>query len=109
MGSSSFRDTDRAALSKSTNLLSGDVNEFVGPARVNVYAVASALGMRMSVFADDSLVVDDKEIPNIGTSLAKSDHLIDSFAVGPGTRIAVFLRETANVATTDTLVCVESL
>lgn len=99
---------NQAALSTSSNLLSGDVNEFVPyPALVQVRAVSSATGMRISMFADTDLLVDDKEIPYIGTSLIDKDHVIDSFQVDAGTRLAIRGRETANVATTDYYVSVE--
>lgn len=97
-----------AALSKSANLLAGDINEFVPyDALVQLRAVSSAIGMRLSVFADADLIVDDKEIPFIGTSLIDKDHVIDSFEVDGGTRLAITGRETANVATTDYYVSVE--
>jgi len=97
-----------AALSKSANLLAGDVNEFVPyDAEVKLRAVSSAIGMKLSVFADSDLIVDDKEIPYIGTSLIDKDHVVDSFIVEAGTRLAVTGRETANVATTDYYVSVE--
>ncbi len=97
-----------AALSKSANLLAGDINEFVPyDAEVALRCVSSAIGMRLSVFADSDLIVDDKEIPFIGTSLIDKDHVIDTFAVEGGTRLAITGRETANVATTDYYVSVE--
>lgn len=74
---------------------------------VTVYAVSSASGIRMSLLADSDVAVDDKEIVGIGTSLLVPDHIIDSFAVGPGTRLALTLRETANVSTTDILVAID--
>lgn len=97
-----------AALSKSANLLAGDVNEFVPyDAEVALRAVSSAIGMKLSVFADSDLIVDDKEIPYIGTSLIDKDHVVDTFVVEGGTRLAVTGRETANVATTDYYVSIE--
>lgn len=99
---------NQAALSKTANLLAGDVNEFVPyDAEVKIRAVAVAIGIRLSVFADSDLIVDDKEVPYIGTTLIDDAHVVDSFVVEGGTRLAVTLRETANVATTDTYVSVE--
>lgn len=107
---SSFVTTNLAANTKSANLLSGDINEFVAQnSLVNVYAVASASGVRLSMLADSDIAVDDKEIVAIGTTLDKSQHLIDSFAVAAGTRLAATLRETAGVATTDILTAFEVL
>lgn len=97
-----------AANTKSANLFSGDVNEFIPyDALVQIRSVTSAVGMRLSVFADSDLLVDDKPIPYIGTSLIDKDHVIDSFEVSAGTRMAVTLRETVGVATTDTYVGLE--
>jgi len=101
-------DANRAALSKSSNLLSGDNNEFVPyDAEIAIRAVASAVGMRLTIMADSDIIVDDKEIPYIGTSLVDKDHVIDTFSVEGGTRLTATLRETANVATTDTYFGVE--
>lgn len=96
------------ASTKTANVLQGDVNEFVPyDAIVRVTAISSAIGVKMSVFADSDLLVDDKEIPFIGTSLIGSDHIIDEFEVEAGTRLAIFLRETAAAATTDVYTGVE--
>lgn len=99
---------NQTALSKTANLLSGDVNEFVPyDALVRVTSVASAVGIRYSVFADSDILVDDKEIPFIGTTLIDKDHVVDEFAIEGGTRLSVFARETANVGTTDHYLGVE--
>lgn len=99
---------NQTALSKSANLLSGDVNEFIPyDAEVALRAVSSAIGMKLSVFADTDLIVDDKEIPYIGTSLIDKDHVVDTFVVEAGTRLSITGRETANVATTDYYVSIE--
>lgn len=108
MPSSQFENANLAASTKTANLLAGDINEFVPyPAVVNVYAVSSAAGVNISMLADSDVAIDDKEIITIGTTLNKSDHLIDSFAVGAGTRLAATLRETAAAATTDVLTAFE--
>jgi hypothetical protein len=99
-----------AASTKTGNILSGDVNEFVTQmSQVNIYQVSSATGIRVSVYADTDIAVDDKEIPFIGTTLVSSDQLVDSFVVMPGTRLAIFLRETAAASTTDVYTKVEVL
>lgn len=96
------------ASTKTANILAGDINEFVPQmSQVNVYAVTSATGVRISLFADSDIAVDDKEIAAVGSTLNKSDHLLDSFVVGPGTRLAVFLRETAGAGTIDVYTCIE--
>lgn len=104
MPTSMFENANLAASTKTGNLLAGDVNEFIPfDASVEVFAVASAANVNLSVFADSDLLVDDKEIINIGATLNDKDHLIDTFLVAEGTRLAAFLRETGAVATTDVL------
>lgn len=98
------------ANAKSANLLAGDINEFVPVrARVNVFAVSSAIGTNITVLADSDVAVDDQEILAIGTTMDKSQHLVDSFVVAPGTRLAITLRDTSGAATNDILVGVEVL
>lgn len=105
---SNFNQANLAASTKTANILAGDINEFIAQrSMVTIYAVSSATGIRMTVLASSDVVVDDKEILPIGTSLLVPDHLIDSFAVGPGTRLLLTLRETAAVATTDVLIAVD--
>lgn len=104
MPASYFENANVTASARSSNLLAGDINEFIPyPAVVNIYAVSSAANVNLTILADSDVAIDDKEIVAIGTTLDKSQHLVDSFAVGAGTRIAAFLRETAGTATTDVL------
>jgi len=108
MGFSVVYSENLAASTKTGNVISGDVNEFVSNGGVvTIYAVAQAIGIKMSVFADSDLIIDDKEIPFIGTTLVKKDHFLDSFEVEAGTRLSIFLRETKAVATNDVYVGVE--
>lgn len=108
MPKTTLRNDNLTASTKTANLLSGDVNEFIPyDANVRITQVSSASGVRVSVFADSDLLVDDKEIPFIGTTLIDKDHVVDEFQVDAGTRLAVFLRETAGVGTTDVLTGVE--
>ena len=108
MPSTNIRNDNLAASTKTANILAGDVNEFIPyRAQVRIYQVSSASGVRCTILADSDVVVEDKEIPFIGTTLDKSAHLLDSFFVSAGTRLAIFLRETAGVATTDVLTAVD--
>lgn len=105
---SNFNQPNLAASTKTANLLSGDINEFVTQrSMVNIYAVSSASGIRMTLLASSDVAIDDKEILPIGTSLLIPDHLIDSIPVAAGTRLSLTLRETAAAATTDVLVAVD--
>jgi len=107
---SSFENANVTASVKTANILAGDINEFV-PVRsqVNIFAASSAAGVNITILADSDVAIDDKEIINIGTTLNKSDHLLDSFLVEAGTRLALFLREVDGTATTDVLTGVEVL
>lgn len=108
MPKSMLTNNNIAASTKTANLLSGDVNEFIPyDANVRITQVSSAGGVNVSIFADSDLLVDDKPIPFIGTSLIDKDHVVDDFDVAAGTRLAIFLRETAGAATTDVLTGVE--
>jgi len=108
MAFSSSETVDIAANTTSANLLSGDINEFVTvPSQVNLFAVASAREMRITMLADSDVAVDDQPIVSIGTSLDKSQHLVDSFLVGAGTRLALRIRNTGTATTIDTLTGVE--
>lgn len=96
------------ASTKTANLLAGSIFEFLNAnAQVNVYAVSSAGGIRMQVMADSQTVVDDNEIVTIGTTLIDKDHLITTFNAYAGTRLSLFLRETAAAGTTDVLLKIE--
>jgi len=108
MSFSSSNTVNLGANAKSANLLSGDINEFVTVAsQVNLFAVSSAIGTNITMLADSDVAVDDQEIVAIGTSLDKSQHLIDSFLVAAGTRLALTLRDTSGAATNDILTGVE--
>jgi len=110
MGYTTSNTVNLGANATSANLLSGDINEFVPVrSRVNIFAVSSAVGTNITVFADSDVAVDDQEILAIGTSLDKSQHLVDTFAVAAGTRLNVRLRDTSGAATNDILVGVEVL
>lgn len=103
-------EVDLTANARTANLLAGNILEFITVAsQVNIFAVASAAAVNIEILADSDVAVSDSEIIAIGTSLDKSQHLIDSFAVSPGTRLALFLRTTTATATTDVLWAVEVL
>lgn len=108
MPSSMFYNANLAASTKTANILAGDINEFIAQdSIVTIYNVSSAIGVNVTVLADADVAVNDKEIPFIGTTLVQKDHALDSFAVAAGTRMAVFLRETAAAATTDVYTKIE--
>jgi len=108
MSYSTNNEVDLAANATTANLLSGDINEFVTvPSQVNLFAVASVAGINVTMLADSDVAVDDQEILAIGTSLDKSQHLVDSFLVAAGTRLTLRLRNTTVTATIDILTGIE--
>lgn len=108
MPTTMLNNANLSASTKTANLLAGDINEFIPTdSIVTISQVSSAIGVNLTVLADSDVAVDDKEIIHIGTTLNASDHVIDTFAVSAGTRLALFLRETAAAATTDVLTKLE--
>jgi hypothetical protein len=108
MPSISVNNTNLTANTRTANIIAGDPNEFLYyPATIRVYQVSSAAGVRTSLLADTDVVVDDKEILGIGTTLDTSAHLFAEFEVEANTRLSVFLRETAGVGTTDVLTLID--
>jgi len=108
MSYSTSETVDIAANTTSANLLSGDINEFVTVAsQVNLFAVASAREINVTMLADSDVAVDDQPIVTIGTSLDKSQHLVDSFLVSAGTRLNLRVRNTGTATTIDILTGIE--
>ncbi len=97
------------ALFKSASVLAGDVAcEIINyPAHVKLNAVSSASGVKITMFADTDLLIDDKEVLLIGTSMNELDATFAEFDIEAGTKLALIYRETANVATTDLLLTLE--
>jgi len=105
---STFNTANIAANGTSANILAGDINEFITQrSMVTLYALPSATGIRMNVLASSDVVIDDKELLNIGTNLIIPDQLVDSFAVAAGTRLSIRYRDTAGLATTDVLTAMD--
>jgi hypothetical protein len=103
-----FYNANLTASTETANILAGDINEFIPvDSIVSIYNTSSAIGVAVTVLADSDVAIRKKEIPFIGTTLNKKDHLIDSFAVAGGTRMAIFLTETAAAATTDVYTVIE--
>jgi hypothetical protein len=96
------------ANSKTANILAGNINEFVATrSRVQLACISSASGVKLTFLAGSDVGIDDAEILNIGTALVYPDSVIDTYLVGPGTRMLLTLRETAGVSTTDILTSVD--
>lgn len=105
---SSINQLNLTANTRSSNLLAGNINEFIPQKSVvTFYLKSSATGIKATILASSDVSSDSVEINSIGTSLAIPDDLFDSFVVGPGTRLALFLQETAGVSTTDIIGAVD--
>lgn len=103
-----FNNVNLTANTTSSNLLAGNINEFVTQRSVvTFYLIASAAGIKVKILASSDVAVDQAEVITIGTSLIIPDNMFVSFPVGPGTRLAITLTETAGVSTTDTLGAVD--
>lgn len=110
MPTSTFESPNLTASVRTANILAGDINEFVTQDSViNLYCISSAGNIHTTMFADSDVTIDNKEIVAIGTSLLTPDHLVDSFEVTAGTRLALFYDERGAVSTTDVLTKVEVL
>jgi hypothetical protein len=84
-----------------TNIMGGDANEFVPfDALILVRAVTSGASATITLFADQDLLIDQKPIPYVGTSLVDKDHVINEFSVNAGTRLMIKLGETAGATPT---------
>lgn len=93
-----------ASSTRTGNIFAGDPNEFINyPATIRLYQVSSASGVKVTLLFDTDVIVDNKEILAIGTSIDTSAHLMAEDDAEAGTRLSCFLQETAGVATTDVL------
>jgi hypothetical protein len=106
-----IRRDNLSALTKTGNLLADtDLQQVAVDSQINIYGVSSASGVNMEFGAGADKVITDRELLFIGTTIDKSAHLItDPFVVEAGTNMSLFLRETANVATTDVLLIIEAV
>lgn len=93
--------TSVAANTTTANLLAGDKDEFLEEASVvNLAAVASAVGLRVTLIVGSEVVVDDMELA-VGTTLPKMpEDMIAQAGAFPGDRITLRLRNTTGGALT---------
>jgi hypothetical protein len=109
-GTLTFRNDNLTASATTTNILAGSIFEFLSAnSIVNFYCVSSATGVSLQLMADNETIMDFTEIPNIGTTIDNSAHLLASVPVYAGTRLIAKYRETAGAATTDCLLKVETI
>jgi len=89
------------ANSTSANLLAGEKDEFVEePSAVTLYALASAVGLKVILIVGSEVVIDDQEI-GVGTTLPKiPDDLVGQGGAFPGDRITLKAHNTTAGALT---------
>jgi len=101
---STFNSANLSANSRSANVLQGNINEFIPTrAQVTFFLKSSASGIKATILASSDVAVDNAEIVAIGTTLTMADDGFETITVGPGTRLALFLQETAGSSTTDVI------
>jgi len=100
--------TDQTANSISADQLANEKGRFVQPGdEVYLYVVSSAITEQVSFGTANDTFMDFKQVSAVGTSLAKSDHLLGSFSPTMPGELSLKFRETGNVSTTDLIWSVE--
>jgi len=99
MPTSTFSNT-LTANQQPTTINSGDANEFVPfDAKVCIYNITSGASATLTAFADADLIVDNRRVTFVGTSLLE-DNLMADFEVNAGTRLIVKLGEISGATPT---------
>ena len=90
-----------AAYTRTTNILAGKPFEFAAaPSIVNVYIVASAVGLRADVLIGGESVMSDEEVSGANRFPTTESDLTVRHGANPGDRIFISLRNTTGVAVT---------
>jgi hypothetical protein len=100
--------TDQTANSISADQMANEKGRFVMPGdSVYLYVVSSAITEQISFGTANDTFMDFKGVSSVGTSLAKSDHLVGTFNPTQAGELSLKFRETGNVSTTDLIWSVE--
>ncbi len=90
--------TDRQSVAANalvTNILANKLNEFLErPSIVNVYIVASVVGLNATFMVGNEVYVQDQEVSSNARFPNKNEDLLSSGAGGQGERISIDLRNT---------------
>ena len=104
-----IRQDNLTALTKTANLLANTDLAFMPfDGIITISGVSSAVGANIEMGVANDKAITDRELLFIGTTIDKSAHEIASFPVAAGAPLSLFLRETANVATTDVIMIIEA-
>ena len=93
------------AYAKSANLITGS-HQFLQKGRLVVVALGSAIGMNMTVSVGGVPLMDDRALPNFGTTgtMKVADHTVIDQVIAGGTAEMYIRNTTAGALTTDYLV-----
>ena len=93
-----------AANEKTANLLAGKTFEFApAPSIVNIYDVAGAAGMQLTVLIGGESIMDGEEVSSANRFPQTDTDLIARGGASMGERISVFARNTTGGAVTNSL------
>lgn len=88
-----------AANTRTANILAGKAFEFAAlPSIVNIYIVASAVGLRADVLIGGESIVSDEEMSGANRFPQTDTDLFARHGAAPGDRIFVALRNTTGAA-----------
>lgn len=90
------------AYAKTGNLLIGR-NQFLGKGRLQVFALGSAIGMKMSLSVNGIAICDDQVIPYFGTTgtMSMKDNIVLDQVIAGGTAEFYLRNTTVGALTTD--------
>jgi len=88
-------ETSIAANSTSANLLTGDINEFLGRAAVaSLFCTGAAVGLRAQLLIGGDVVIDDQEISDANRFPITPDDFLSRGGGIPGDRLTLRFRNT---------------
>lgn len=77
------------ANTRSAEQITGSYEFLPWDAEISIYAVSSTSTGTARIFAGADVVMDDRTIPYVGTTIDTSAHLIDTIQVFAGTRLSL--------------------
>ena len=88
-------ETSIAANSTSANLLTGDINEFLGrPSAVSLFCTGAAVGLRAQLLIGGDVVIDDQPISDANRFPITPDDFLSRGGGIPGDRLTLRFRNT---------------
>lgn len=91
--------TSIAANSTSANLLTGDINEFLGRAAViSLFCTGAAIGLRAQLLIGSDVTIDDQPISDANRFPITPDDFLSRGGGLPGDRLTLRFRNTTGAA-----------